>query len=188
MKIPEARIPILIGHKGETKKEIENLTGSKINIDSKTGDVEIIQNIDSKDENYNPLNIFLAEKIVLAIGRGFNPKKALKLLEEGISLEIIKLDDIIGKSEKRLKRVKGRIIGRNGEVRGSIEKYSSVYMSVYGRTVSLIGGFEEIKTSRKALSMIINGAPLNVVLAFLEKKHREMKKEEFRKIYKPDFF
>jgi len=187
MKIPEARIPILIGHNGEIKKEIENLTGTKLNIDSKTGEVDIIQNFDPNDENYNPLNFLLTEKIVSAIGRGFNPKKALKLIKEDVFLEVINLEDKIGKSPKKLKRMKGRIIGRNGEMRKSIEKFSGVSMSVYGRTVSLIGGFEEVKIARKALSMIISGAPLNVVLSFLEKKYRELKKEEFRKIYKPEF-
>ncbi len=187
MKIPEARIPILIGHNGEIKKEIENLTGTKLNIDSKTGEVDIVQNFEPNNENYNPFNVLLTEKIISAIGRGFNPKKALKLLKEDIFLEVIKLEDKIGKSHKKIKRIKGRIIGRNGEMRKSIEKFSGVSMSVYGRTVSFVGGFEEIKIARKALSMILSGAPLNVVLSFLEKKYREMKKEEFRKIYKPEF-
>jgi len=188
MKIPEARIPILIGQNGEIKREIENLMGTKINIDSKTGEVDIVPNFDPGHENYDPLNILITKKIITAIGRGFNPKKALKLNDEGMILEVIKLDEKIGKSQKKIKRIKGRIIGRNGEIRRSVEKFSGVSMSIYGRTVSLIGEFNQIKTARKALSMIISGAPLSVVLSFLEKKYREMKKEEFRKIYKPEFF
>lgn len=187
MKIPEERIPVLIGQSGEIKKEIENLTGTKISVDSKTGDVDINQNVGYNDENYNPLNIFLAEKIINAIGRGFNPKKALLLLKPEKNFEIIKLDELVGRSQKRLKRMKGRIIGRNGEMRNKIERFSGALMSVFGKTVSFIGDFWEVKTARKAISMILGGAPLNVVLNFLEKKFRERKKEEFRKTYKPEF-
>ncbi len=187
MKIPEARVPILIGQNGEIKKEIEKLTNTELTINSKSGNVEIVQKIDFKDENYNPLNIFLAEKIVNAIGRGFNPKKAFKLIEPDVNLDIIKLDELLGKSQKKLKRMKGRIIGRNGEMRNKIESFSGALMSVYGKTVSLIGAFEEIKIARKSISMILSGAPLNVVLNFLEKKFRERKRNEFRKIFKPEF-
>ena len=46
LKISKERIAILIGKKGETKRRLETLTKSKINIDSKEGDV-IIRGEDS---------------------------------------------------------------------------------------------------------------------------------------------
>ena len=41
LKIPMDRIGALIGHKGETKKDLEDKLGVKLDIDSKTGDVTI---------------------------------------------------------------------------------------------------------------------------------------------------
>jgi len=35
--------------------------------------------------------------------------------------------------------------------------------------------------------MLINGIPHNNVIKFLESKYSEKKKEEFRKMYKPEF-
>jgi ribosomal RNA assembly protein len=93
----------------------------------------------------------------------------------------------LGKSEKRIKRIKGRIIGRNGEMRKAIEKYSESYLSVYGKTVSIITTYDNLQIARKSVNMLIKGMPHHTVLKFLEKKYNEKKKEEFRQLYKPEF-
>ena len=185
MKIGKNRIAVLIGKNGKTKEEIEKKLGVKIDLDSKTGDCEIKQVLN--DPNYNPLNIYTAQKIVNAINRGFNPTKAMKLLEDDFDLEIFNLMSILGKSDKRIKRVKGRVIGRAGEMRKAIERYAESFISVYGKTVSIITDYENLQIARKAVSMLINGIPHHVVLKFLEDKYTEKKKEKFRQFYKPEF-
>jgi ribosomal RNA assembly protein len=185
MKIGKNRIAVLIGREGDTKKEIEKKLGVKINLDSKSGNCEILPQ--PENPNYMPLNIFTAQKVVNAINRGFNPVKAMKLLEENFDLEIFNLLSILGKSDKRIKRVKGRIIGRNGEMRKAIERYAESFLSVYGKTVSIIADYDNLQISRKAVSMLINGIPHHVVLRFLEDKYNEKKKEQFRELYKPEF-
>ena len=185
MKIGRNRIAVLIGKNGKTKEEIEEKLGVKIHLDSKTGDCEIKPVLN--DPNYNPLNIYTAQKIVNAINRGFNPVKAMKLLEDDFDLEVFNLMSILGKSDKRIKRVKGRVIGRNGEMRKAIERYAESFISVYGKTVSIITDYENLQIARKAVSMLINGIPHHVVLKFLEDKYTEKKKEKFRQFYKPEF-
>ena len=185
MKIGQNRLAVLIGKEGETKRNIENKLGVLINIDSKTGNCEILPKLD--DTNYIPLNVFTAQKIVNAINRGFNPVKAMKLLEDNFELEIFNLLSIVGKSDKRVTRIKGRIIGRNGEMRKAIEKFAESYVSVYGKTISIISDYNNLQIARKAVTMLINGIPHHVVLKFLENKYNEKKKEQFRQIYKPEF-
>jgi len=185
MIIGKNRIAVLIGKEGETKKNIEKKLGVLINLDSKTGNCEIVPELENK--NYMPLNIFTAEKIVRAINRGFNPSKALKLLEDGVELEVFNLLSILGKSDKRITRIKGRIIGRNGEMRKAIERFGESYISVYGKTISIISDYDNLQIARKAVSMLINGMPHHVVLKFLESKYNEKKKEQFRQVYKPEF-
>lgn len=185
MKIGKNRIAVLIGKDGETKKEIEKALAVKINLDSKTGECEILPLINVL--NYNPINVYTAEKIVNAINRGFNPVKAMKLLDETYELEIFNLFLLLGKSDKRIKRIKGRIIGRNGEMRKAIERFAESYISVYGKTVSIIADYENLQIARKAVSMLINGTPHHVALRFLENKYNEKKKEEFKQMYKPEF-
>ena len=185
MKVGRNRIAVLIGKNGETKEKVEKKLGVKIDLDSKTGDCEIKQILDVP--NYNPLNIYTAKKIVNAINRGFNPIKAMKLLDDTYDLEIFNLLTILGKSPKRIKRVKGRIIGRGGEMRKAIERYAECYVSIYGKTVSIITDYENLQIARKALNMLINGMPHHTVLKFLEDKYSEKQKERFKEMYKPEF-
>ncbi|MFX1365109.1 MAG: KH domain-containing protein [Promethearchaeota archaeon] len=185
MKIGKNRIAVLIGRNGEVKQEIQNKLGVKIDLDSKSGNCDIIPDLDNP--NYLPLNVFTAQKVVNAVNRGFNPVKAMKLLEENHDIEIFNLLKIIGKSENRIKRVKGRIIGRNGEMRKTIERFADSFISVYGKTISIIADYDNLQIARKAVSMLINGMPHHVVLKFLENKYNEKKKEQFRQIYSPEF-
>ncbi|KKM68823.1 hypothetical protein LCGC14_1457000 [marine sediment metagenome] len=185
MKIGKNRIAVLIGKDGETKSNIERILGVLINLDSKTGNCEIIPEPDNP--NYMALNVFTAQKVVKAINRGFNPSKAVKLLEENVELEVFNLLSILGKSEKRITRIKGRIIGRNGEMRKAIEKFAESYISVYGKTISIISDYDNLQIARKAVTMLINGMPHHVVLKFLETKYNEKKREQFRQVYKPEF-
>ena len=129
----------------------------------------------------------IAEKILNAINRGFNPTKAMKLLDETYDIEVFNLYNLLGKSEKKIKRIKGRIIGRNGEMRRAIERFAESYVSVYGKTVSIISDYDNLQISRKAVSMLLSGTPHHSVLRYLENKYNEKKKEEFRKMYKPQF-
>ncbi|MHA1272292.1 MAG: KH domain-containing protein [Promethearchaeota archaeon] len=185
MKVGKARIAVIIGKNGGTKKKLEDSLGVKIEIDSKTGDVEVVP--DLKNPNYDPLNILTAKKIITAINRGFSPERAMRLLNENYEFDLINLQNILGRSEKRLKRIKGRIIGRNGEMRRAIERFTESYISVYGKTVSIIADYDNLLTARKAIMMLINGLPHHVVYKFLEDKYNEKKKELFRQMYKPEF-
>ena len=113
--------------------------------------------------------------------------KIWQLLDETFDIEVFNLYDILGKSEKKIKRLKGRIIGRNGEMRKAIEKFAESYVSVYGKTVSIISDYDNLQIARKAVNMLLSGMPHHSVLKFLENKYNEKKKEEFRKMYKPQF-
>ncbi len=185
MKIGKNRIAVLIGKEGKIKKEIEKTLGVKINIDSNTGNCEVTPIID--DPNYIPLNVYTAQKIVNAINRGFNPAKAMKLLEENYDIEVFNLLSILGRSEKHIKRVKGRIIGRSGEMRRAIERFAESFVSIYGKTVSVIAIYEDLQIARKAVNMLIKGMPHHVVLKYLENKYNDKKKEQFKQMYRPEF-
>ena len=185
MKIGKNRIAVVIGKNGETKKQIEDSLGINIILDSKTGDCDIKPNLEHP--NYKVLNDFTGQKIINGINRGFNPIKAMKLLDDTYEIEVFNLFDQLGKSEKKIKRMKGRIIGRNGEMRKAIERYAESHISVYGKTISIIAEYNNLQIARSAINMILKGMPHHSVLRFLENKYSEKKKEEFKKFYKPDF-
>jgi ribosomal RNA assembly protein len=52
---------------------------------------------------------------------------------------------------------------------------TDVEISIYGKTVALIGYPEQLKTARTAIDMLIEGVPHESVFAFLDKKKKEAK-------------
>jgi ribosomal RNA assembly protein len=173
VRIPRERIGVLIGVNGSVKEHIENRLGVKLEIDSETGDVTITL----KERNGDPTLIFRAKDVVMAIGRGFSPERAFKLLKnEDYMLEIIDLRDILGKSEAELRRVKGRIIGRDGRTREIIEEMSGAMVSVYGHTVAIIGDVDQVGVAREAVNLLIGGSAHSTVYKFLQRKRQELKR------------
>ncbi|AAM01728.1 KH domain-containing protein [Methanopyrus kandleri] len=177
VKIPKDRIGVLIGKDGETKRYIEEKTGVELRIDSKTGEVEIRPTERVKD----PLDLIKAKECVLAIGRGFSPERAFRLLrEEDASLEVIDLYELVGRNPKALERQRARIIGREGRTRQLIEELSGADVSIRGKTVALIGTPRQLQIARKAIEMLASGAPHGRVYRFLEDQRRKMKREKLR--------
>jgi ribosomal RNA assembly protein len=173
VRIPKERIGVLIGVNGSVKDHIEKKLSVKLDIDSETGDVTITL----KEKSEDPTLLFRAKDTVMAIGRGFSPERAFKLLEnEDYMLEIIDLRDILGRSEAELRRVKGRIIGRDGRTREIIEEMSGAMISVYGHTVTIIGDAEQVSVAREAVNLLISGSAHSTVYKFLQKKRQELKR------------
>jgi len=175
VKIPRERIGVLIGPDGRVKREIEERLNVTLEVDSETGDVTINMDQDSPD----PSLLFRARDVVLAIGRGFSPQRAFRLLhDEDMMLTIIDLREIFGRSKSDIIRVKGRIIGRDGKTRRIIEESTESYISVYGHTVSIIGGVEQSEAAREAIMMLIKGNQHATVYRFLQRKRHELKRRE----------
>jgi len=163
LKIPEERVAVLIGKKGSTKKEIESKTKTEIKI-SKEGDV-IISGEDT-------LKVYITKSIIKAIGRGFNPELALKLLSEDFCLEILEIKDFAGKSKNKLLRLRGRAIGQEGKCRKTVEDLTDTNISVYGKTVSILGKIDNVGLARKALESLLRGSRHGNIYKWLEKQKK----------------
>jgi ribosomal RNA assembly protein len=172
VKIPLERVGVVIGPSGKDKRRIEEACGVDLVIDSETGNVEIILMPETKDVSI----LLQVENMIKAIGRGFSPQRAFKLLEEEVYLDVIDLTDYVGRSKNALDRVRGRVIGQNGRSREVIEELTGTYLSVYGHTVSLIGELEDIALAKEAVLMLVKGSFHKTVFNFLYKE-REAKKK-----------
>lgn len=167
IKIPQDRIAVLIGKDGETRDLIEESTNSKLDIDSKEGDVHI--------SGTDPISIFTCVEIVKAIGRGVNPEIAINLKKIDYVLEIISIADFC-KTQNDIIRLKGRVIGKDGKARRVLEELLNINISVYGKTISVIGRGEDVAIARRAIESLLNGSPHSNVYKWLEKQ-RTLKKQ-----------
>jgi ribosomal RNA assembly protein len=182
LKIPKERVGVLIGPEGKTKKHVEEKLKVELQIDSEAGDV-IITMAENADD---PSTIFKAKDLVTAIGRGFSPEHAFRLVrDEEAVLDVIDLRSAFGKSEADIKRVQGRIIGMNGKTRQIIEELTDTNVSVYGHTVSIIGSVEQVQIARDAIEMLVKGSMHGTVYRFLHRKRRELKKKKLELWEKP---
>ncbi len=168
-KVPKDRVGVIIGKKGETKKMIQEETGVKLTIDSKEGVVYI--------EGEDPLMLFTAREIVKAIARGFNPEIAKLLLKPDYVLEVINIKEF-AKTKNAEIRLKGRVIGEEGRSRANLERLTDCYISVYGKTVSIIGEVEKVQIARRAVIGLLQGKTHRSVYTQLERKRREFKLAE----------
>ena len=159
---------MLIGKNGDVKSEIERACFVQMEIDSESGEIAI-----TADDAERMLP-FKAIEITTAIGRGFSPPRAMRLLEENNSLHIIDLREFAGKAQSQIERIKGRIIGEKGKARRNLERLSNTYISVYGRTVAIIGEPGDLKTAASAITALSSGRMHGAVYGKLESiKRRE---------------
>ena len=167
--------------KAKLSNSIEEKLQVKLDIDNE-GSVTITLSEKATD----PSLLLKAKDVVTAIGRGFAPEVASRLIrnEEEI-FDLIDLRVIFGRSESDIKRIKGRIIGAEGKTRKLIEELSEADVVVYGHTVGLIGSFEQVDTAHNAVQMIIEGCQHHTVYNYLQKKRTELKKEKLELWEKP---
>ena len=160
LKIPKERIPMLVGIKGATKRKIQKLTNTTLKINSENGDVFI---------EGESIDIFNCLNVVKAIGRGFNPDIALKLLNEDYTLEIIPVEEF-SRNKKGLIRIRSRLIGTEGKARDTLEKMTDTNIVVYGKTVGIIGKIEDVMVARQGIINLLHGSKHGNVYSYIEKQ------------------
>ena len=164
VKIPEKRVGVLIGEGGETKEEFEDVTDCSLRIEDNVAKIEG----DALDE-------MDGQRIVKAIGRGFNPDKAFKIIEKEYTFNQIDINQFAN-SENDKERLKGRVIGRDGEARKHIEKMTETDISVFGKTIGFIGNARNIQVAREAVKQLLNGSSHSTAYNYLEKNQDKIKR------------
>jgi len=164
LKIPKERVAVLIGKKGELKKQLEHATKTRIHVDSDEGDVTIT--------GTDALLLYSCREVIRAIGRGFNPEIAMQLLKQDYGIEFISVMDY-AKNPNDLERLRGRVIGEGGKSRKTIEDLTFTYISVYGKTIGIIGQLERIAPARKAVEALLSGRKHGTVYKFLERARKQ---------------
>jgi ribosomal RNA assembly protein len=170
LRIPLDRVGVLIGKKGETKVRIEESCSVTLLVDGQSGEVTVRSTSVEADP-------FRAANVVEAIARGFSPPRALKLLDPEISLEVLDLRDFAGKSENNLERIKGRIIGLHGKSRRVLEELTKCHISVYGKTVAIIGEPGELRLAKDAVEKLASGSQHKSVYNMLQRERTKRKME-----------
>jgi len=172
VRIPVDRVGAVIGREGGTKRFLEEEMGVKLNVDSREGLVTV------RAESALKTDPFSATRVIEAIGRGFSPQRAKRLLDEGTALEVIDLREYAGRSVSSLERIRGRVIGLKGKSRRVIEELTGCHLSVYGRTVAIIGEAAEVRLASEAVRSLATGSQHKTVYNTLQKARTKRKMEK----------
>ncbi|HYB07472.1 MAG TPA: KH domain-containing protein [Nitrososphaerales archaeon] len=172
VRIPVERLGAVIGKEGATKRFLEEEMGVRLSVDSKEGIVTV------RADSALRTDPFSATRVIEAIGRGFSPQRARRLLEEGTALEVIDLRNYAGRSVNALERIRGRVIGEKGKSRRVIEELTGCHLSVYGRTVAIIGEAGEVQLASEAVKSLATGSQHKTVYNTLQKARTRRKMEK----------
>jgi len=164
VKIPEKRVGALIGKDGETKDEFEDLTDTDLTIEDNVARIEG-DTLDEMD----------GQKIVKAIGRGFNPEKAFDIIERDYTFNYLDINRFAD-TENDKERLKGRVIGRDGETRTHIEKMTETHICVFGKTIGFVGHPQNIQVARETVKQLLNGSSHSSAYNYLEKNQDKIKR------------
>ena len=173
LRVPRDRIAVIIGKNGETKKRIEEQTETRIEVDSREGDVFI--------RGDDAIKLYSAREVVRAVARGFNPDNALKLLKNDYSFELIDLRDFVN-SKDHMKRLRGRVIGSRGKARSTIEALTDTNICVYGKSIGIIGDGQNVALAKRAVESLLEGGTHAKVYTWLERNRAESKRKELMEL------
>ena len=152
-------------------REIEERAEVRLDVDSETGSVRI-------ESVGDPIRGLAGPDVVEAIGRGFAPAAAMRLLEDDMQLFDVVDIEAATRNKNDLRRQKGRLIGEDGRTRELMEELSGADVVIYGTTLGMIGKPEQVDAVRSAAEMILDGAPHGAVYSFLERRHDEMQSND----------
>ena len=140
-------------------------------IDSQSGEVNITWDL----ENSDPIIRMKMPDLIMSIGRGLAPKRALQLLNDDIFLKMYDIREWVGRQPNQIRRMRSRLIGTNGRIRSLIEELTGCEISIYGSTVLIIGDDQSLAIAGPAIEGILRGSEHGTVLYGLEQDKRKQR-------------
>ncbi|XP_066598202.1 KRR1 small subunit processome component homolog [Prorops nasuta] len=141
-------------------------------------------------KTYDPFIIIKARDMMKLMARSVPFEQAVRVLQDEISCDIIKISSFVRNKEKFVKR-RQRLIGPNGYTLKSIELLTNCYVVVQGQTVSAVGPYKGLQQVRRVVEDTMkNIHPIYSIKALMVKKELAkdplMKNENWEK-YLPKF-